>query len=142
MTILDSCLVLVAHNRSPSVQQILQHLGEDTAHSLTGTHLLVLQKVGLTKRQIIAVWLSGIQYSRCSPYRYIFNKNYMYFLSPGDDLKPEDAIRHIAVNLQNIKAISLQRYAFYKLHIRPPSISFSPHWVYGCMTPFFMCVKQ
>lgn len=87
VSILDSCLVLVAHTRSPCVQQILQHVGEDTAQSLTGTHILVLQKVGLTKRQIVAAWLSG------------------------DEIKPEDVIEHIEVNLQNVKAISLQRQA-------------------------------
>ena len=62
MSIFDNCLVLVAHNRSPCVQQILQHVGEDKAQSLTGVHVLVLQKVGLTKCQIVAAWLSGIQY--------------------------------------------------------------------------------
>ena len=65
VSILDSCLVSVAHNKSPFVPQILQHVGEDTSDPLTGTHLLVLQKVGLTKRQVVAVWLSGIQYSWC-----------------------------------------------------------------------------
>ena len=63
VSILDSCLVLVAHDRSPCVPQILQHVSEDTTQALNGEHLLVLQKVGLTKRQIVAVWLSGIQYS-------------------------------------------------------------------------------
>ena len=75
MSILDSCLVLVAYNRSPSVQQILQQVGEDTTQSLTGAHLLVLQKVGLTKSQIVAVWLSGINtLGTLNPYQYIFSK--------------------------------------------------------------------
>ena len=65
VSILDSCLVSVAHIKSPFVPQILMHVGEDTSDPLTGTHLLVLQKVGLTKRQVVAVWLSGIQYSWC-----------------------------------------------------------------------------
>ena len=64
------------------------------------------------------------------------------FLSTGNDIKPEEVVKHVAVNLENVKAISLQRYAFYKLHIRPPAMSFPSHWVYGCMTSFFMSVNQ
>ena len=50
-------------------------------------------------------------------------------------------IEHIESNLQNVKAIPLQRYAFYKLHIRPPSMSFTSHWVYRCMV-HSLCVNQ
>ena len=56
---LDSCLALVAHNRSPCVSHMLERVGEDP-RPLSGAHVLILQQVGVTKCQVIAAWLSGI----------------------------------------------------------------------------------
>ena len=46
---LDSCLVFVAHNRSPCVLQMFERVGEDPC-PLSGAHVLILQQVGVTKR--------------------------------------------------------------------------------------------
>lgn len=46
---LDSCLVFVAHNRSPCVSQMFECVGEDP-RPLSGAHVLILQQVGVTKR--------------------------------------------------------------------------------------------
>ena len=56
---LDSYLVFVAHNRSSCVSHMLERVGEDP-RPLSGAHVLILQQVGVTKRQVIAAWLSGI----------------------------------------------------------------------------------
>ena len=56
---LDSCLVFVAHNRSSCVSHMLERVGEDPC-PLSGAHVIILQQVGVTKRQVIAAWLSGI----------------------------------------------------------------------------------
>ena len=57
--LLDSCLVFVAHNRSPCVSHMLERVGEDP-RPLSGAHVFILQQAGVTKRQVIAAWLSGI----------------------------------------------------------------------------------
>lgn len=82
--VLGCCLVFVAHNRSPCVSQMLERVGEDP-RPLSGAHVLILQQVGVTKRQVIAAWLSG------------------------DKLTAEEVIRHATVNLHHVKAISSQR---------------------------------
>lgn len=82
--VLGSCLVFVAHNRSPCVSQMLERVGEDP-RPLSGAHVLILQQVGVTRRQVIAAWLSG------------------------DKLTAEEVIRHATVNLHHVKAISSQR---------------------------------
>ena len=56
---LDSCLVFVAHNRSPCASHMVERVREDP-RPLIGAHVLILQQVGVTKRQVIATWLSGI----------------------------------------------------------------------------------
>ena len=43
---LDSCLVFVAHNRSPSLSHMLERVGEDP-RPLSGAHVLILQQVGV-----------------------------------------------------------------------------------------------
>ena len=56
---LDSCLVFVAHSRSSCVSHMLERVGEDP-RPLSGAHVFILQQAGVTKRQVIAAWLSGI----------------------------------------------------------------------------------
>lgn len=63
---------------------MLERVGEDP-RPLSGAHVLILQQVGVTKRQVIAAWLSG------------------------DKLTAEEVIRHATVNLHHVKAISSQR---------------------------------
>ncbi|CAH3107308.1 unnamed protein product, partial [Pocillopora meandrina] len=43
---LDSCLVFVAHNRSPCVSQMLERVGEDP-RPLSGAHVLICNKLVL-----------------------------------------------------------------------------------------------
>ena len=43
--------------------------------------------------------------------------NSLIFLSLGDKLKAEEVIRHTTVSLHHVKAISLQKYTYSKLHI-------------------------
>ena len=62
VNLLDSCLVVVAHHQMPSMQEILDEVGADP-HPMRGPQLLILQKLGLSKRQIVGVWLSGRQSS-------------------------------------------------------------------------------
>ncbi|XP_074608245.1 uncharacterized protein LOC141860906 [Acropora palmata] len=54
-------------------------------HPMRGPQLLILQKLGLSKRQIVGAWLSG------------------------NEIDPEEIIRNIKLNLQNMKAIKTQR---------------------------------
>ncbi|RMX52616.1 hypothetical protein pdam_00016855 [Pocillopora damicornis] len=69
-----------------------ERVGEDP-RPLSGAHVFTLQQVGVTKRQVIAAWLSG------------------------DKSKAEEVIRHTTMNLHHVKTISLQRYTYSKLHI-------------------------
>ena len=55
----DSCLVFLAHNRSPCVSHILKRVGKDPRPP-SGAHVLILTQVGVTKDQVSAAWLSGI----------------------------------------------------------------------------------
>ena len=62
VNVVDSCLVVVAHHQTPCMQEILDEEGEGP-HLMRGPQLLILQKLGLSKRQIVGVWLSGKQSS-------------------------------------------------------------------------------
>ncbi|XP_068752564.1 uncharacterized protein [Montipora capricornis] len=84
VNVLDSCLVVVAHHQTPSMLEILDEVGEDP-HPMRGPQVLILQKLGLSKRQIVGMWLSG------------------------NDINPEEVIQNVKLNLQNIKAIKIQR---------------------------------
>ena len=98
---------------------MLERVGEDP-RPLSGAHVLILQQVGVTKRQVIAAWLSGIgaclhvSLEESDQPWYI---NSLIFLSLGYKLKAEEVIRHTTVNLHHVKAISLQRYTYSKLYI-------------------------
>ena len=89
--------------------------------SLGGAHVLILQQIVVTKRQVIA---RGCQvYDVIGACLHVSLEksdrdiNNLIFLSLGDKWKAEEVIRHNTVNLHHLKAISLQKYTYSKLHI-------------------------
>ena len=51
--------VIACPGLSPCVSHMLERVGEDP-RPLSGAHVFILQQAGVTKRQVIAAWLSGI----------------------------------------------------------------------------------